>query len=266
MDPTRVTEIYRQLSSFEITLVRDPGAIGPKYLADQISQCRGYINSVSRIMLDIHEEKQTKARELASLQMAFDIAASDLLANDERVRRQPSIQDRQSTINVLLRDELRTISNLKAEIDDLEFVERAIKHRHSELKATMQEIKLQRSLVRDEIDTGAMYGDTAETSRGHIGPRTLVTKPSDDFDASELDAMFEAATPGEDVSPPAAEAPVVVSPPAAEAAPESPETPPAETTTGSGTTDDTHDIVRFLGEPSASKKDDEDMSEILARV
>ena len=159
MNIDRVKAIYDEISGYEIKLEADPRSLGPLYLQNVISTGRNYLNAVSRIQLEVHREKQNLARSLRAAEVAYKVAFAELLSNNERVKRLPSIEDRKATINVMLREQLSAIAACKAEVQDLEYVEKAIRHRHRELTSTMGEIKLQRSLIRDEIDSGAMYGD-----------------------------------------------------------------------------------------------------------
>lgn len=203
----RIKAIYEELEKYVVQLHPDPRSLGPLYLNDLISTTRNYLNAVSRIQLEVHQVKQYLAREIraheASLQVSFD----DLLANDDRVRRLPSIEDRKATVAVFLRAEKQVIENLKAEMQDVEYVDKAVRHRHKELTSTMSEIKLQRSLIRDEIDTGAMYGDERATGTRRLGPSSPVF--GDDMSESELERIM-AGSPAPVAALPPAPAPVVV--------------------------------------------------------
>jgi hypothetical protein len=187
--PERVEAIYLELEKYEIFLDPDPQSRGPKYLQGLIAECRNFLNQVSRVQLQVHREKQDLDRQLraqeASFQVSFDLA----LANDERIRRLPNIEDRKSTAKVFLRDELSTIDALKAKLHDINYVEKAIRHRHQELTSTMGEIKLQKALILAEIGTGAFYGDervTTDKTRFGAGPVGV------DVDENELEKLFEA--------------------------------------------------------------------------
>ena len=180
MNVDRVKQIYEEIEGYGITLSRDPGSLGPKYLQDQIATCRNHINNVSHIMLEVHREKHNLASELHSMETLFALESDNLLATDERVSRLPSINDRKAAINLFLRERIQFISDLKAKIQDLDYVEKAVKHRHKELRDTMSEIKLQRSLVRDEIDTRSFYGDER--------PSEGATK--DDMSEDEIEATL----------------------------------------------------------------------------
>ena len=180
MNLDRVRAIYAELEKYVVQLHSDPRSLGPVYLNDLIATTRNFLNAVSRIQLEVHQEKQGLARDIRTREAAYQVSSDELLANDERIRRLPSIEDRKATVAVFLRAEKQEIESLKAAMQDLEYVEKAVRHRHKELTSTMSEIKLQRSLIRDEIDTGAMYGD--ERTYG----KPIKASPISDFSEEEL--------------------------------------------------------------------------------
>ncbi len=184
MNVDRIKIIYSELERYVVQLHPDPRSLGPLYLNDLIAKTRNYLNAVSLVQLEVHREKQGLSRDLRAHEAAYQVSFDDLLANDERVRRLPSIEDRKATAGVFLRDERQAIEALKAALQDLDFVDKAVRHRHKELTATMSEIKLQRSLIRDEIDTGAMYGDERAT-------RAPATPVFDDISEAELAELVE---------------------------------------------------------------------------
>jgi len=187
----RVKAIYSELENYEIKLDPDPVSRGPRYLQGLIATCRNHLNSVSRLILEVHQEKQVLDRDLRAQDASFQVSFDNLLANDERIRRLPNIEDRKATAKVFLRDEISGIETLKSEIHDLEYVEKAVRHRHRELSATMGEIKLQKSLISAEIHTGAMYGDERAQADG-FGERTVGNGPGGvSIDEDELEAIFQ---------------------------------------------------------------------------
>lgn len=191
----RIQAIYTELEKYVVQLHPDPRSLGPVYLNDQIATTRNHLNAVSRIQLEVHQEKQYLAREIRAREAALQVSADDLLANDERVRRLPSIEDRKATVSVFLRADKQAIESFKALLQDVEYVEKAVKHRHKELTSTMSEIKLQRSLIRDEIDTGAMYGDERESGTKTIG-RAYVSSPlGPDMSEEELEQLLSGNKP-----------------------------------------------------------------------
>ena len=189
----RVKQIYDEITKYEIALEPDPRSLGPLYLQNVISQCRNFLNAVSRVALEVHREKQDIARTIHATETEYDVTFSELLTNDERVRRLPSIEDRKAHVSTMLRDRLANLTNLKGEAQDLEYVEKAVRHRHRELTSTMAEIKLQRSLIRDEIDSGAMYGD--ERRNPHERGKDYGSPGGEtDINEAELDRLLNAET------------------------------------------------------------------------
>ena len=270
----RIKAIYTELGKYSIELHADPRSMGPVYLNDLISTCRNYLNSVSRVQLEVHQEKQYLSRTLRAEEAACQVAFDDLLANDERVRRLPSIEDRKATASVFLRDQKNSIDNVKAELQDVEFVEKAIRHTHRELTSTMSEIKLQRSLIRDEIDTGAMYGDERDKT-----PRSRVQSPEnpDYNDDAELERILNGAgeslaspEPVPDPEPYLGQA-IVEAPPAPVEAPPAPVPPLPVPVVALPPEDDDAAIVAFLegGEKPvipAPSGDFDDFADVLENV
>ena len=256
MNLDRIKSIYEELERYTIQLHPDPRTLGPSYLNDQIATTRNYLNAVSRILLEVHREKQYLAREIRAHEAALQISSDDLLANDERVRRLPSIEDRKATVSVFLRNEKQAIENFKATMLDVEYVEKAIKHRHKELTNTMSEIKLQRSLIRDEIDTGAMYGDERVKGTGNNfgGGRPYKDPIFEEITEDELSRLLngEPATPADAETPaPVEEAPAQL----ATVEPVLDEQPVP--------TDEAEQIAAFLGDSGAEADLDDEFAKIF---
>ena len=256
MTPERVEAIYSELEKYEIFLDPDPQSRGPKYLQGLIAECRNFLNQVSRIQLQVHREKQDLDRQLraqeASFQVSFDLA----LANDERIRRLPNIEDRKSTAKVFLREELSAIDALKAKLHDINYVEKAIRHRHQELTSTMGEIKLQKALILAEIGTGAFYGDERVStdsgmSRPGAGPVGV------DIDEAELDQLFQ-----EEVRADLAKRALAAAPTTAPLLPE-PTPEVVERTVPQGTPTD-EDVSAFLGVNTGPSEIDDILLNLLA--
>ncbi len=254
----RVKAIYDEIAKYEIKLEPDPRSLGPLYLQNTIATCRNYLNAVSRIQLEVHREKQDLDRSLRAAETEYEVAFAEVLSNDDRVRRLPSIEDRKATVNVMLRERLNAIYGIKSQLQDIEYVEKAVRHRHRELTSTMAEIKLQRSLIRDEIDSGAMYGDErkADHERGP-GASPL----GDDIDENELDALLDKETSA------AAPAPEPQPAPEPKAQPEPPKVE-VETVKVSEPKASSEDeaVLAFLEASPASAAETEDFLEVLERV
>jgi hypothetical protein len=197
MEVNQIKDIYDEISKYTIDLHSDPGSLGPKFLQGQVAQCRNFINNVSQIILKIQREKQEYTRHLRGLEIIFNMKFSDMLANDERVRKLPSIEDRKATTTVFLRSSIEEIDKLKNILSDLDLIEKSVRHTHRELSATMAAIKLQRSLIQTDISTGAMYGDEVPVSnvskkRAHYDPATApsIQEAGEDLTESDLSKVF----------------------------------------------------------------------------
>jgi hypothetical protein len=219
MDSNRVDAIYEQIGKFSVELPSDAWALGPKHIHELISLTRGYTNSVSHLLQEILQERQLLDRSKHAAEAVFQIDSDRLLAEDDRVRRLPNIDDRKAVVHLILRERMTEIQTLQGQLLDLSYVEKAVRHRYNELKSTMSDIRAQRALIRDAIDTGSFYGDETVTPRGSTFSSS--SAPSDggfseaDIDKSmaEIDDMLVAGVE----TPP--DVPVVTEPPPPEPVP-----------------------------------------------
>jgi len=233
MTPERVEEIYNELVTLVVELDADPTARGPAYLQDLISKTRGYLNRTSLLMHEVHRERHQLERRLDACETVFQASSDELLADDSRVTRLPNIDDRKAMINLLLRTERAEINDLKRQVKELGFVEKAVKHRHRELDNTVSSIRMQKSLIDTEIRTGAAYGDESDTSRG-----TAYGSGIGDIDEAELTRLLDG-----DTTPPAAPTESAV-----EAVPEEAPQPV---------------VVPVKAEPKTPKKEDDEFTAFL---
>lgn len=166
LNPNRVEQIYDRLPQLVVALDPDPAGRGPAYLQDLISKVRGFLNEVSVYIQEILRVKNGLESELDTLNSSFEIASNELMATDARVSNLPAVQDRLAMINVILRTEYQAILDKRREVNEISYVEKAVRHRHRELEQTMSAIRLQRSLLQTDLKTGAFYGDENISSRG----------------------------------------------------------------------------------------------------
>lgn len=181
MDSDTINKICSDLLQYEIALEKDAASLGPTYLNNIIATCRNHINAVSRILLNVMQEKHSFEALLSAESVLYDAEANELLIS-EKVRKLPSIDDRKAAVASLLRNRLQEINSYKLNIQNLEYLEKMVRLRHKELKDTMSEIRLQRSLLRDELDTKSFYGDERDPD----------VKRDDDLGIDELDALIKA--------------------------------------------------------------------------
>lgn len=205
----RMLEITAESDKYEIALANDPTTLGPSYLQDMIANCRNYTNHAARLLNEVHRAKMVVHMDLCRKRSAFKIAADELLATNAIVRNLPNIKDRESQINIMLRDEHREIMNL--ENDDLELghIEEYVRRRHRELKDTMKEIQTQRNLIKDEHATGGMYGDERPTSMGGSAFTPGASSKPEGMDVEDIERMLN-ETSETPVETPEEESPKVV--------------------------------------------------------
>ena len=215
MDQVFVDRIYSEVGQLHIELERDPTVLGPNYIHDIMSRCRNYLNKVSHTRLTLSKMRRDLMVKIGGEETLFTVEKDRLLAEEDSVKRQPNIRDREALVNTLLRDRVNSISILKSELLDLETVERAVKMVHEELIRTSTEIKTQRALIYSDRVSGGGYGDESN------GTSTPPPPPST-IDEDELEKLMRNEVPLVASSVPAPKL-VVVEDPAPELDPVDPE-------------------------------------------
>lgn len=183
MDLNRAKKIFDEIKDLRIELLRDPASLGADYLREQIALCRNYLNKVSYYLQETLEETHILNMHLDELESQFQVEHDEMLANDNRVKHLPAVEDREAMINVLQSERVREIKRAKREITNLKHIEKVIRHRKQELDNTMSTLRLQTSLLRDQIRSGLSYGDDSDREE-----KARRAKEGDDID---LDALID---------------------------------------------------------------------------
>jgi hypothetical protein len=178
MTPERIEEIYNALDNMSVKLDPDPVTRGPLYMQELISLTRGYLNEVGVYIQEAHRERHRLEMTKEALEMVFQARSDELLVEDTRVVNLPSIDDRRSMINIILREERKEIASLAGSLKAVSLVEKALRFRHKELDATMSAIRVQRSLILMELGNGSIYGDESDSSRGSKWGRKKHSPPT----------------------------------------------------------------------------------------
>jgi len=218
MDDKRIQHIFDDLGKYQVTLVQDPKSLGPRYFLEIITLCRGYINTVSRYMVEILEAKRSLTQQMQAEETTFAIEYDEKMATDAQAQPsvRPNIEDRKSYVNMLLKERRKRILDLKMDLQSLDFLEKAVRHHHRELKDVMSEIKVQRGLMQDEFSTKSFYGDESRTLRQRIKDGDAPMESDGDIPTDELDQLLALEKKTEQEVPPTApEQGVVVDPPPA---------------------------------------------------
>ena len=188
MDQAFVDNIYNEVGELHLELERDPTVLGPNYINSIMAQCRNYLNKASFIRLTLNRMRRELMVKIGGEETLFSVEKDQLLANDETVKRQPNIRDREALVNTLLRDRVNSISALKGELLDLETVEKAVKMVHDELIRTSAEIKTQRTMLFADRVSGAGYGDESNGSSNPLPPPSTI-------DEDELEKLMRNEVP-----------------------------------------------------------------------
>lgn len=201
LDTNKLKLILEEISRYDVELVSDPTLpeYGNKYIQDSLAKCRSFLNRVQFYyqmskMFEKHIKTQLKMSELD-----YELKISQKLADDELVRRQPSIEDRKALAASMLRDEITHIAELKVQLLDVEETVKIIKMKYDHLKGTSQDVKLQRNLVKDDnlnkIHTGMGYEppdyNSVTSPFGLAAPiRPTVIDPQDILDPTKRPEDF----------------------------------------------------------------------------
>jgi len=188
MDQAFVDKIFNEVGGLHLELERDPTVLGPNYINSIMAQCRNYLNRISSIRLNLSRMRRDLMSKLGGEETLFSVEKDRLLSENEDVKRQPNIRDREALVNTLLRDRVNSISAFKSEILDLETVEKSVKMVHDELIRTSGEIKTQRQMLFADRVTGAGYGDE---SNGSSNP----PPSSSTIDEDELNNLMKNEVP-----------------------------------------------------------------------
>jgi hypothetical protein len=187
MNLARIAEIYERLGKLSLDLPLDPAGMGADFLREQISLCRNYLNEAGFYLQEVLQETSYVRMNLNAKETQYRIRSSQLLTQDCSVKALPALADRTARIEVILADEKREIFCLEQELDSLAGVEKVITFRKRELDNTMSSIRLQRSLLKDQVMSGQSYGDESFRSRN------ASHDPVDGMGAAELDAIIAEA-------------------------------------------------------------------------
>jgi len=148
----KLGDMLEEIGSYEVVLEPDPTQphLGTKYLQKALSDCRNYMNRVQYYLSQVKMHERLLRTKLKLAESDFELKIAEKLADDVLVRKQSSIEDRKALAMTMLRDEHTYIATLRSELIDTEDTAKLIKAKYDHLKGTVADIKMQRSLVRDD--------------------------------------------------------------------------------------------------------------------
>ncbi len=156
-----LNQIIREIAKYDIELEPDPTQphLGNVYLQQIISRCRAYQNRVQYYIqiVKLHE-KQVKL-DLRHRELDLEFKMREKLADDPVVRKQPSVRDREAVAATMLKEEFDRVSELKVDLIDIEETVKLIKSKYEQLKQTAQDIRMQRTLIKDDKEAQLIGGE-----------------------------------------------------------------------------------------------------------
>lgn len=175
MNEERAAEIVDRISEMEIELDYDPIQRGPKFLNNQIAQCRNYINEVQNFARECQMLLRKLEHDLRVGKTDYELQFNDLMANDPEIKslRTNSKADREAVACTRLQAEQRSINDLQLSLVDIGHIVTIITAKLHELKDVNRDIRLQRQLIQSEIETGAMWGNDIEHDAHHVDMGTM---------------------------------------------------------------------------------------------
>lgn len=173
-----VDAVFEEIKSFEITLSSDPSTLGAPYLLEMTAKVR---NNTNRITLHLNRMTQLRLhilRSLNALKTLYKQSSNRLLSEDETVRAQKSIKDREAVIAMMLKDEAQTIASLEAQLHEAETLIETLRMTHREMRDVAGELRSQSKIIEVELRTKAYFGDEGPVPSEQA---QAFTKEVDDF-------------------------------------------------------------------------------------
>lgn len=168
VDSQLMERILEEIATYSVDLEEDPTQIhlGIPYLQRVLAKCRAYSNRVQFYMQKVKRYENRLRSELKILELDLDFKMKEKLADDQLVRKQPSIEDRKALAATMLATEHKHLAELQVEIQEVEETYKIIKAKHLELQRTSNDIKTQRNLVKDDMLARLGGGE------GYVRPQT----------------------------------------------------------------------------------------------
>lgn len=194
MEESRIDEIFSRLEEIDIELDYDPIERGPKFLNQMVASCRNYTTEVQRYMRECQMHRRTLERDLRTREAAYELEFNHIMANDPDIvsMRGLSRADREALTNYKLRAQYERIKELEIALVDAGHVETVIESKLRELREINRDIRLQKRLIEDEIQTGAFWGndnnsDAVEISTEDIDVSTVFEFPAEEEEESDTE-------------------------------------------------------------------------------
>lgn len=187
--------MLEEVAGYEIDLCVDPTLphLGAKYLQSVISKCRNYTNRVIFYLQSVLREEKELKREIKKSELDLEFKMTLKLSDDPVVRAQPSIEDRKAVANSLLAAENEALAHLRIDMISVQETAKILRMRYNDLQRTSADIKLQRSIVKDDKDDRLLGGSGYDTpqsnqdgsTQDNLPPHVRPVDPKDILDQNK---------------------------------------------------------------------------------
>ncbi len=154
----KLSQMLEEVSTYEVTLEEDPTLphLGTRYLQKSIAQCRKFSNRVQHYLQLAMRYERSLLTEIKQVELDMEFKLKELLADDPIVRQQKALEDRKALAEMQLKTESENLKGLRIKLIDIQETVKILKFKYGDLQRTNNDIKIQRSLVKD--DTNARLG------------------------------------------------------------------------------------------------------------
>lgn len=187
----KLDQMLEEVAGYSVELEADPTLphLGLKYLQQVLARCRNFTNrTLFYLQAVLRAEKDLKT-VIKYSELDLEFKMREKLADDAVVRAQPSIEDRKAVAAGLLRAETENLSRLQVELIDVQETAKILRTRYQDLQRTANDIKLQRTMVRDDqqdqLGGGQGYAKPQVNQDGSVQgglPAPVSLKPVDPKD------------------------------------------------------------------------------------
>ncbi len=161
-----------EVAPFEVELEIDPTQphLGLKYINESLAKCRNYLNIVQNHMQNLKVYEKKIRISLKTMELDFEFKFKEKLSDDVDVKRLPSIEDRKALVSTMLQKEIEAMNELSVLMIDCQDTFKILKSKYDHLNKTSQDIKMQKSIVKDDMSVRMMGYD------GYSKPKTREVK------------------------------------------------------------------------------------------
>jgi len=174
MTEEQIDKMLERLKEINVELDPDPLGQGPAVLQNKVALVRNYTTEVQGYVRSVQLYFRQVELGLQYAKSDYELQFNDLMATDQEIlnMRNLSQADRKAVANTRLRDEMEEINRLELELTSTKHLLTVVQDKQNELKGVMSAIRIQRDLIKSEIETGSFWG-TEDAASDHEDP----TKP-----------------------------------------------------------------------------------------